>query len=68
MTTKDIVQFIQFILKLVIDLDFVEVTDKVKIFEVIESSGPIFEMIIPLKEFKCPGFLSCFCLGKNTAQ
>jgi hypothetical protein len=68
MTTTEVVQFIQFILKLVIDLDFVDVNDKVQMFEIIEASGALLEMVIPPQEVKCPGFLSCFCLGKNTAQ
>jgi hypothetical protein len=68
MTTTEIVQFIQFILKLVIDLDFVDVNDKVQMFEIIEASGALLEMVIPPQEVKCPRFLSCFCLGKNTDQ
>ncbi len=65
MTTTDIVGFIQFILKLVIDLDFVTVNDKVQMFEIIEASGALLEMIIPQQEVKCPGFLSCLC-GKKS--
>jgi hypothetical protein len=68
MTTTEVVEIIQFILKLVIDLDFVDVNDKVQMFEIIEASGALLEMVIPPQEVKCPGFLSCFCLGKNTAQ
>ena len=67
MTTTEVVQFIQFILKLVIDLDFVDVNDKVQMFEIIEASGALLEMVIPPQEVKCPGFLSCFCLRKNNA-
>lgn len=60
MTTTEVVEFIQFILKLVIDLDFVNVNDKVQMFEIIEASGALLEMVIPPQEIKCPGFLSCF--------
>lgn len=66
MTTTEVVGFIQFILKLVIDLDFVDVHDKVQMFEIIEASGALLEMVIPPQEIKCPGFLSCFCLGGKT--
>jgi hypothetical protein len=68
MTTTEVVEFIQFILKLVIDLDFVDVNDKVQMFEIIEASGALLEMVIPPQEIKCPGFLSCFCVNKNNAQ
>ncbi len=61
MTTTEVVQFIQFIVKLVIDLDFVTVRDKVEMFEIIEASGALLEMVIPPEEVKCPKFLSCFC-------
>ena len=63
LTTTEIVEFIQFVIKLVIDLDFVNVKDKVQIFEIIEASGALLEMVIPPQEIKCPGFLSflpCF--------
>ena len=65
MTTTEVVGFIQFILKLVIDLDFVSVNDKVQMFEIIEASGALLEMVIPPQEIKCPGFLSCLC-GKKS--
>lgn len=68
MTTTDIVGFIQFILKLVIDLDFVSVKDKVQMFEIIEASGALLEMIIPQQEVKCPGFLSCLCGKKSETE
>jgi hypothetical protein len=68
MTTEEIVKFILFILKLVIDLDFVEIKDKVQMFEIIEASGALLEMIIPPQEIKCPGFLSCFCGKNNNTQ
>jgi hypothetical protein len=68
MTTTEVVEFIQFILKLVIDLDFVDVNDKVQMFEIIEASGALLEMVIPPQEIRCPGFLSCFCVNKNNTQ
>jgi hypothetical protein len=65
LTTTEIVEFIQFVIKLVIDLDFVNVKDKVQIFEIIEASGALLEMVIPPQEIKCPGFLSCLpCFKK----
>ena len=65
LTTTEVVEFIQFVIKLVIDLDFVNVKDKVQIFEIIEASGALLEMVIPPQEIKCPGFLSCFpCFKK----
>jgi hypothetical protein len=66
MTTTQLVEFIQFIVKLVIDLDFVNVNDKVQMFEIIEASGALLEMVIPQQEVKCPGFLSCFCVNKTS--
>ena len=66
MNTTEVVGFIQFILKLVIDLDFVEVKDKVQMFEIIEASGALLEMVIPPQEIKCPGFLSCFCPSRKS--
>jgi hypothetical protein len=65
LTTTEVVEFIQFVIKLVIDLDFVHVKDKVQIFEIIEASGALLEMVIPPQEIKCPGFLSCFSCFKK---
>jgi hypothetical protein len=60
LTTTEVVEFIQFVIKLVIDLGFVHVKDKVQIFEIIEASGALLEMVIPSQEIKCTGFFSCF--------
>ena len=65
LTTTEVVEFIQFVIKLVIDLGFVHVNDKVQIFEIIEASGALLEMVIPSQEIKCTGLFSCFpCFKK----
>jgi hypothetical protein len=69
LTTTQIVEFIQFVIKLSIDLEFVSVKDKVQIFDIIEASGAILEMIIPQQEINCGGLMSCFpCLKKKGEQ
>jgi hypothetical protein len=60
MTTTDVVYFIQFILKLVVDLKFVVVYNKVQIFEIIDASAALLEMILPTEEIKCNKFFPCF--------
>ena len=65
LTTTEVVEFIQFVIKLVIDLGFVHVNDKVQIFEIIEASGALLEMVIPPQEIKCTGLFSCFTCFKK---
>jgi hypothetical protein len=66
LTSEEIVSFIIFIVKLVIDLDFIGVKNKVEIYEVIDASAALLEMIIPSQEINC-GFLSKFlpCFKKQ---
>ena len=63
LTSDEIVQFIIFIVKLVIDLDFIKVNNKVEMYEIIDASSQLLEMIIPsaqdLKINNCGGG----CLG-----
>jgi hypothetical protein len=65
LTTTEVVEFIQFVIKLVIDLGFVHVNDKVQIFEIIEASGALLEMVIPSQEIKCTGLFSLFTCCKK---
>jgi uncharacterized protein YoxC len=62
----EVIEFIIFILKLVIDLDYISVKNKVEIYEIIDASAGLLEMIIPSGEINC-GFLGkCFpCLQKQ---
>jgi predicted metal-binding transcription factor (methanogenesis marker protein 9) len=66
LTSEEIVSFIIFIVKLVIDLDYINVHNKVEIYEVIDASAALLEMIIPSGEINC-GFLSRLfpCLKKQ---
>ena len=59
-TTGEIVEFIIFILKLVIDLDFIKVNNKVELYEVIDASAALLEMVIPSQDVNCS--LLCKCL------
>lgn len=47
LTSDEIVQFIIFIIKLVIDLDLIKVHDKEEVYEIIDASSQLLEMIIP---------------------
>ena len=61
LTSYEIVQFIIFIVKLVIDLDFIKVNNKVEMYEIIDASSPLLEMIIPSsQDLKIS---NCGCLG-----
>ena len=60
LTNTEVVEFIQFVIKLVIDLGFVHVKDKVQIFEIVDASGALLEMVIPSQEIKCTGLCSLF--------
>ena len=64
----EIIEFIIFILKLVIDLDYISVSvnNKVEIYEIIDASAGLLEMIIPSGEINCGFWSKCFpCLKKN---
>jgi hypothetical protein len=63
LTSEEIVGFIIFIVKLVIDLDFISVKDKVEIYEIIDASAALLEMVIPSQEINCSllgKLLPCF--------
>lgn len=45
LTSEEIVQFITFIVKLIIDLDYIKVNDKVETYEIIDASSLLLEMI-----------------------
>jgi hypothetical protein len=62
LTTTEIVEFIKFILKMVIDFDYVQVKNKQEIFDIIEASTSLLEMVIPPQKIKCNWFL---CLKKQ---
>jgi hypothetical protein len=62
LTTTEIVEFIKFILKMVIDFDYVQVTNKEEIFDIIEASTALLEMVIPPQEINCNWFP---CLRKK---
>jgi hypothetical protein len=62
----EIIEFIIFILKLVIDLDYISVNNKVEIYEIIDASAGLLEMIIPSGEINCGFWSKCFpCLKNN---
>ena len=66
LTSEEIVSFIIFIVKLVIDLEFINVNNKVEIYEVIDASAALLEMIIPSQEINCSLLNRCFpCLKKQ---
>lgn len=52
---SDIVDFIQFLMKLVVDLDYVKVDDKEELFTIIDSSSSLLKMVIGMgmKDIKC---------------
>lgn len=64
LTSDEIIQFIIFIVKLVIDLDFIKVENKVEMYEIIDAASLLLEMIIPspqdLNFSNCGGCLGCF--------
>ncbi len=62
LTTTEIVEFIKFILKMVIDLDYIQVKDKQEIFDIVEASTALLEMVIPPQEVNCNWFP---CLRKK---
>jgi hypothetical protein len=55
LTSDEIVQFIIFIIKLVIDLDLIKVNDKEEVYEIIDASSQLLEMIIPPSSGNCCG-------------
>ena len=64
LTSEEIVSFIIFIVKLVIDLDFIKVHNKVEIYEVIDASAALLEMVIPSQEINCSLLGKCLpCLS-----
>ena len=56
----DIVDFIQFLMKLIIDLNFIKVSDKENIYATIDASSTLLKMLLTaaLKTTNC--FSSCF--------
>jgi hypothetical protein len=68
LTSDEIIQFILFMVKLVIDLDFIRVENKVEMYKIIEASGALLEMIIPassVSPFSC--FRGCFSSAPSSA-
>lgn len=64
LTSDEIIQFIIFIVKLVIDLDFIKVDNKLEMYEIIDAASLLLEMIIPspqdLKFNHCGGCFGFF--------
>lgn len=60
LTTTEIVNFIKFLIKLVIELDFIHVSNKADTFELIEVSGELLELVIPAEEINTEKCRSCF--------
>ena len=56
LTSKDIIEFIKSLIKLIIDLDYVNVQNKADTFELVEISGELLELVIPSQEINT----SCF--------
>jgi hypothetical protein len=46
LTTNDIVNYIIFLLKLVIDLDYIKVNNKMETFDIIDASAVLLELVI----------------------
>lgn len=62
LTSGEIIEFIIFIVKLVIDLDFISVHNKLETYEIIDASAALLEMVIPSsasQKINC-SFLPCF--------
>ena len=57
LTSKDIIEFIKSLIKLIIDLDYVKVNNKPDTFELVDISGEILELVIPSQEVNTS---SCF--------
>ena len=60
LSSSEIIEFIIFIVKLVIDLDYINVRNKVEIYEIIDASAGLLEMIIPPVEVNGSLFGKCF--------
>ena len=61
--TKEIVLFIKSLIMILIDLDFVKVTNKSEVNEMIDISAELLEFVIPVEEVStqcCVGFFSRF--------
>jgi hypothetical protein len=66
LTSSEVIEFIIFIVKLVIDLDYISVKNKLEIYEIIDASAGLLEMIIPSGEINCSLLSRCFpCLKKQ---
>ena len=66
LTSGEVVEFIIFIVKLVIDLDYISVKNKVETYEIIDASAALLEMIIPSEEINCSLLGRIFpCLKKQ---
>lgn len=71
-TSKDIVEFIKFLIKTVIEFDLVKVENKKNAFEMIDVSGELLELVLPANEVKvteivdsAKGCFSC-CFPKKS--
>lgn len=55
LSTKEIVEFIKFLIKLTIDLEYIHVSNKSDTFELVETSGELLELVIPaeINEANC---------------
>lgn len=56
--TDDIVDFIQFLMKVMVDLNYVKVGDKEETFVVIDSSSLLLKMVISVARRRC--LFPCF--------
>ena len=68
-TSKDIIEFIKFLIKSVIEFDLVKVSDKKNAFEMIDVSGELLEIVLPENQIKVEevskSFCSCFNFSKK---
>jgi hypothetical protein len=69
-TPKDIVEFIKFLIKSVLEFDLVKVSDKKNAFEMIDVSGELLELVLPSNEIKVTEVVNmakgwCSCFGKK---
>jgi hypothetical protein len=47
LSTKEIVEFIKFLIKLIIELEYIHVSNKSDTFELVDTSGELLELVIP---------------------
>lgn len=69
LTSKQVIDFIKFLISLMIDLDYVKVNNKQEAFESIDNSSVLLELVIPSENINnnvtnvnnscCAGFFNC---------